>query len=157
MVKRQLIQNCKKIFKVFWNLVESEEEAQELLQMQKYHTMYAASELNLLEILTDKGEKVQVFKRSHALQAKLFEAIFREKDFELNICLALCVQKARQTFINEVTRAAHIHIELIDSNTGSIAQIRRALRAMVDAVNQRRIKMATVSVKVTKIFEHLTA
>jgi len=65
--KRQLIKNCKKIFKVFWNVIEAEEEAQDLTQMNRYRSMYVASELNLLECLTEKGEKVQIFKRCHAI------------------------------------------------------------------------------------------
>ena len=89
--------------------------------MRKYPLLYMASELHLLEIYTDKSEKVQIFRRSCAIQAKLHEAIFREKDFDLNFCVALGVQKARQTFMNEVTRAATIHKETIDSNTSLIA------------------------------------
>lgn len=46
------------MFKIFWNVIEAEEEAQELGQMNRYRSMYVASELNLLECLTDKGEKV---------------------------------------------------------------------------------------------------
>ena len=68
----------------------------------------------------DKGEKMQVFKRSHAIQAKFLEATLREKDFELNFCVAFGVQKARQTFLNEVVRAAKIQVEIIES-TGSVA------------------------------------
>lgn len=91
MTKRQINKHCKKIYKVFWNVVEAEEENQELPQMQKYSHLYMASELELLDIYTDKGEKVPVFKRGCAIQAKLYEAAFREKDFNLNFCVALGV------------------------------------------------------------------
>ena len=35
--------------------------------MSRYASMYMTNELHLLDILTEKGEKVQVFKRSHAI------------------------------------------------------------------------------------------
>lgn len=61
----------------------------------KHGNLYMTSELNLLEIYNEKGDKVQVFKRAHAIQAKLLEAVLREKDFEVNFSVALGVQKAR--------------------------------------------------------------
>ena len=48
-----------------------------------------SSELNLLEIYLERGEKVCVFKRSHAIMSKLQEATLRDKDFDLNLCVAL--------------------------------------------------------------------
>ena len=65
--RKQLIKNCKKIFKVFWNAIEAEEEVQDLSQMQKYNYMYMTTEMNLLEILTDKQEKLLVFRRNFAI------------------------------------------------------------------------------------------
>ena len=123
--------------------------------MRKYPLQYMASELNLLDIYTDKAEKVQIFRRGCAIQAKLLEATFREKDFDLNFCVALGVQKARQTFMNEVLRAAAIHKEMIDSNTSLVAQVRRAVRGMSDVQNQRRLRMVTVNAKASKMYEHL--
>ena len=84
-----MIKHAKKIYKVFWNIIESEEEQQDLAQMSRYQQLYMANELNLLEIYAEKGEKLQVFKRGLAISAKLFEASFREKEFELNFCVAL--------------------------------------------------------------------
>ena len=95
MNQRQLVKHCKKIYKMFWNSVEAEEETQDFNQMLKYPSMYLFSELNIIEIYSDKGEKFQVFKRGIAIQAKILEATFREKDFEFNFCLALGLQKAR--------------------------------------------------------------
>ena len=95
MTRRQLIKHAKKIHQVFWNVVEAEEEAQDLAQIMKHGNLYMTSELNLLEIYNEKGDKVQVFKRGHAIQAKLLEAVLREKDFEVNFSVALGVQKAR--------------------------------------------------------------
>jgi len=36
MTKRQLIKHTKKIYKVFWNVIEAEEETQDLAQMNKH-------------------------------------------------------------------------------------------------------------------------
>ena len=49
--------------------------------MLKYSAMYTFSELNLVEVLTEKGEKMQVFSKCIAIQAKILEATLREKDF----------------------------------------------------------------------------
>ena len=84
-----MVKHCKKIYKVFWNTIEAEEETQDYNQMRKYPSMYLFSELNLLEIYAEKGEKIQVFKRGIAIQAKILEATFRVSDFELNFCVAL--------------------------------------------------------------------
>ena len=51
----------------------------------------------------------------------MLEAATREKEFDLNFCVALGVQKARQTFMNEVMRAASIHKEMVDTNTALMA------------------------------------
>ena len=59
--------------------------------------------------------------------------LFKEKDFDLNFCVALGLQKVRKTFINEVNYAANIHRELIEANNSLFAQIRRAVKAMNDA------------------------
>ena len=104
--------------------------------MNRYASLYMANELNLLEIYSDKTEKFQVFKRSHAISAKLLEAVFKEKDFELNFCVALGLQKARQIFLSEVSRAAQHHISFLESsNMAAIAAIKRVLKGMSDAQN----------------------
>ena len=157
MTRRQLIKHAKKIHQVFWNVIEAEEEAQDLAQIMKHGNLYMTSELNLLEIYNEKGDKVQVFKRGHAIQAKLLEAVLRDKDFEVNFSVALGVQKARQTFLNEIVRASKIHIGMMDQNTQQIATIRRAVRSMCDCLSQRRLKIVTANAKANKMFELLKA
>ena len=118
--------------------------------------MYMANELNLLQIYTDKDEKVQIFKRTHTIISKLQEAALSNKDFDLNFSIALGVQRARQTFLNEVMRASKIHIGLMEqNNTSQIASIRRTLKSMSDSMSQRRLKIVTVNTKMQKMFDFL--
>ena len=89
-----------------------------------------------------------MFKRAHTIMGKLQEAALRDKDFDLNFSVALGVQKARHTFFNEVKRASRFHIGLMDPKTAQIASIRRAMKAMSDALSQRRLKLVTTNAKV---------
>ena len=124
--------------------------------MKKYPSQYLTSELNVIDIYTDKGEKQYIFKRSISIQAKLIESVLREKDFELHFCLALGIQKARQTFFNEALRAAKTLESWFENNTAALSSIRKATKGLADAQNSRRIKLVTANAKADKMLEILT-
>lgn len=155
MNKRQLMKHCKKIFKIFENVVEAEDEAQDYAQMARNPSMYLFSELNLIEIMTDKGEKLQVYKRKISINAKFLEATFREKDFELNFCVAFGIQCARKTFYVEFTRAVSTLLDQNELYADKQAVFNKIVKQLTDAQNLRRLKCITLTSKIEKMLNYL--
>ena len=56
-VRAQHIKSCKRVYKLFWNQFEDEEEAQDLKQMRKHKNLFFFSELNLIEVMQDQLDR----------------------------------------------------------------------------------------------------